>query len=98
MLWALILLGVAYSSFLYCRHTLTGKDIVDGILSILLGLYICSHPAASVADLLFSGRGGRGQFSSRRAIFLWLALNMLVFVIGWIVIFLGTTRLVGRGD
>src|SRR4030042_197159 len=90
-LWALVLLGIAYSSLLYYQRTLTGTNNVDGIIGVLLGLYICSHPAANVVDMLFFGRGVRGQFSSRRSAVLWLALNMLVLLIGWIVIFVGTT-------
>ena len=53
VLWALILLGIAYSSLLYYGRRLTGTDKVDGIIGVLLGLYICSHPAANVVDLLF---------------------------------------------
>jgi hypothetical protein len=97
-LWALFLLGIVYSSLLYYQRTLTGTNNVDGIIGVLLGLYICSHPAANVVDMLFFGRGARRQFSSRRSAVLWLALNMLVLLIGWIVIFVGTTRLVSRAD
>jgi hypothetical protein len=97
-LWVLVLLGAVYSTLLYSRRTLTGRHNLDGILSMLLGLYICSHPAANLVDILFFSRGARGQFSPRRSFFLWLALNMLVFVVGWMVIFLGTTHLVGKGD
>ena len=97
-LWALILLGIAYSSLLYYQRRLTGTNNVDGIIGVLLGLYICSHPAANVVDMLFFRGGARHQFPSRRSTVLWLALNMLVLLIGWIVIFVGTTRLVGRAD
>jgi uncharacterized membrane protein YGL010W len=97
-LWALVLLGIAYSSLLYYQPTLTGTNNVDGIIGVLLGLYICSHPAANVVDMLFFRRSARGQFSSRQSTVLWVALNMLVLLIGWIVIFVGTTRLFGRAD
>jgi hypothetical protein len=96
--WVLVLLGIAYSSVLYYQPTLTGKNNVDGIIGVLLGLYLCSHPAANVVDMLFFRGGARRQFSSRRSVVLWLALNMLVLLIGWIVIFVGTTRFVGRAD
>jgi len=98
MLWVLVLLGIAYSSVLYYRGTLTGTNNVDGIIGVLLGLYICSHPAANLVDMLFFRRGARRQFSSRQLTVVWLALNMIVLLIGWIVIFCGTTRFVGRGD
>ena len=96
MLWVLTLLGMALSTLLYYRGTLTGKDNLDGIIGVVVGLYMCSHPAANLVDLLFFRRGGWHEFSSRRSTFMWLALNMLVLLIGWIVIFLGTTRLIGR--
>jgi hypothetical protein len=97
-LWAIVLLGIAYSSLLYYQRPLTGANNVDGIIGVLFGLYICSHPAANMVDMLFFGRGDRRQFSSKRSAALWLALNMLVLLIGWMVIFAGTTRFVGRTD
>ena len=97
-LWVLILLGITYSSLLYYECTLTGADKVDGIIGVLLGLYICSHPAANIVDMLFFRRGACPQFSSRQSAVLWLALNMLIFLIGWIVIFFGATRLVGGAE
>ena len=97
-LWAVVLFGITYSSLLYYQHTLTGTDRVDGIIGVVLGLYICSHPAANLVDMFFLRRGPRRQFPSKRSTVLWLALNTLVLLIGWIVIFLGTTRLVGRAD
>jgi D-alanyl-lipoteichoic acid acyltransferase DltB (MBOAT superfamily) len=97
-LWALILLGVAYSSLLYYQRTLTGTNGVDGIIGVLLGLYICSNPVANVLDMFFFERGAQHQFSSRWSAVLWLVLNILVLLIGWFVIFVGVTRLVGRAD
>ncbi len=97
-LWALILLGIAYSSMLYYQRTITGTDFADGIIGVLLGLYICSHPAAHLVDMLFLGRGGRRQFSSKGSAVSWLALNMLVLLTGWLAIFIGTTRIVGRAE
>ena len=97
-LWALVLLGVTYSGLFYYRYTLTGANNVDGIIGVVFGLYICSHPAANAVDMLFFGRGARRWFSSRRSVILWLALNMLVLLVGWIVIFVGTTRLIARTE
>jgi hypothetical protein len=93
-LWVLILLGAAYSSFLHFQHTLIGASHVEGIIGVLFGLYICSHPAAHGVDMLFFWRAGQRPFSSTRSAVMWVALNMLAFLIGWTVIFLGTTRLV----
>ena len=91
-------LGIAYSNLLYLQATLTGMNNLDGIIGVMLGLYICSIPAANLVDLLFYRRGIRYQFSSSRFAVLWLMLNVLVLLIGGIVIFLGTTRLIGRAD
>jgi len=97
-LWVVFLLGAAFATLLHYQGTLTGADNVDGIIGVLFGLYICSHPAANIVDLLFFRRGIRLQFSSRRSTVWWVALNMLVLLIGWIVIFAGTTRFLVRGD
>jgi hypothetical protein len=96
ILWSLILLGILYGSLLHFLHTLTGRDELDGILGVLLGLYICSHPAANAIDLLFFDRAALRRLSSDWTGIRWFALNLLVFVCGWVVIFLGTTRLVQR--
>jgi len=94
----LVVLGICYSSFLYYQGTLTGMNNVDGIIGVVLGLYICSHPAANLVDMLFYRRGIRYQFSSKRSAIFWLVLNVLVILISGLVIFVGTTRLIGRTD
>ena len=97
-LLVLIVPGIAYSSFLYFQPTLTGRHVLDGIIGVVLGLYISSHPAAHLVEMLFYRRGIRHQFSSKRSLVLWLFLNFLVLIISGIVIFVGTTRLIGRTD
>jgi hypothetical protein len=97
-LWVLAVLGIAYSSLLYTQPTLTGINDLDGIIGVVLGLYICSHPAANLVDMLFYRRSIRYQFLSRRYVILWVGLNVLVLLIGGIVIFIGTTRFIGRAD
>ncbi len=91
----LAVLGMGYSSWLYSGHPLTGMDILDGIIGVVLGLYICSHPAATLVDMLFYRRLTRYQFSSIRSVLFWLALNMMILFIGGIAIFVGTTCLIG---
>ncbi len=93
----LVVLGIAYGSLLCSRRTLTGMNNLDGIIGVVLGLYICSHPAANLIDMLFYRRGICHQFSSRRSAFWWLTLNVLVLLISGIVIFIGTTRLISSG-
>ena len=98
ILLVLVALGIVYSSLLYSQRTLTDINNLDGIIGVVFGLYICSHPAANLVDMLFYRRGIRHQFSSKRTIVLWLALNVLVLLIGGIVIFMGTTRFIGKAD
>jgi len=97
-LWALILIGIVYSGLLYSERTVTGSDKTDGIIGVLLGLYVCSHPAANLVDMLFFSRGERRRASSRRSTVLWLALNLMVLLVGWLSIFVGTVRIVGRAE
>jgi len=93
-MWALILLAIAYGSWLYYERTLTGSNKLDGSIGVLLGLFICAFPAANLLDvLLFAGSAGRGS-SSWRSTLGWLGLNLLVLFCGWNVIFIGTTRFV----
>ena len=94
----LAVFGIAYSSVIYSRGTLTGRIHLDGIIGVVLGLYICSHPAAHLIELLFYRRGIRYRFSSARSVVLWLALNVLVLFISGVVIFVGTTGLIGKPD
>ncbi len=91
----LAVLGIGYSGWLYSQHALTGMDNVDGMIGVVLGLYICSHPAATLVDILFYKRWMRYQFSSVRSVLFWLALNMLILFIGGVAIFVGTTCLIG---
>ena len=95
-LWALVLLAIAYGSLLYSLRTLTGTNTLDGIIGVLLGLYICSHPAANMLDLLFFERATRRPASSRRSGISWLALNILVLLVGWIVITIRAARFTAR--
>jgi hypothetical protein len=93
-MWMLILLAIAYGGWLYYERTLTGNNKLDGSIGVLLGLFICAHPAANLLDaLLFSGNTGGGSSSWRSAL-AWLALNLLVLFSGWNVIVIGTTRFV----
>ena len=98
MLCALSLTGIAYSIFLNSQYTLTGKDTLEGMIGVVFGLYLSSHPAASLVDLLFFRRAVGSQYTSYRSMVFWLGINLFVLLIGWMVIFIGTTRLIGRAD
>ena len=95
-MWALVVLAAAYIGWLYYARTLTGSNKWDGSLGVLLGLFICAHPAANLLDaLFFAGSTGRDG-ASWRSTLAWLALNLLVLFSGWNVMFIGTTRFVTR--
>ena len=68
-------------------------DLLDGIIGVLLGLYICSKPAANAVDLIFFRRGELRQLTSGWSGLGWLSLNLLVLFVGWVVIFTGTTHM-----
>ncbi len=87
-----IVLAAVYAGLLYYGGTLTGTARLDGIVGVVLGLFICSHPSANLVDVLIFGRILGRQGMSKRNYILWWALNALVFLIGFMVIVSGTTR------
>ncbi len=94
-LWGLVLLALAYVSLVTYLPTLTGTTTLDGMIGVILGLYVGAHPAANAVDLLFLGRSGLREVSSEWFGIGWLALNLLVLALGWLVISIGATRFVG---
>jgi hypothetical protein len=95
VLWRLILLAIAYGILLRCLDTLTGSATADGAIGLALGLFICAHPAANAVNILFFERDMLSRLSEW-SIVRWLALNLLVLLAGWMVIFLGLRRLVDK--
>ena len=93
MLGILVVLGLAYNNWLYFLSTLTGVPLLDGGIGVLLGLYICSHPAANAVDMLFE-RGMLRRITSKWLGAGWLVLNLLVLAVGWMVIVTGVMRFV----
>lgn len=92
----MVLLALIYGGLIHFLFTKPGDDRVVGSIGVLLGLYICSHPAANAVDLLFFQRSAMRQLSKEWSGIAWLALNLLVLLVGWVVIVIGTTRLTGR--
>jgi hypothetical protein len=88
-----IVLAIVYIGWMYVQHRITDIPRLDGIIGVLLGLFICSRPAANYLDLLFT----RNRTSSDRSLIGWLALNGVVMFAGWLVITIGATRLIDRG-
>jgi hypothetical protein len=92
-----VVLACVYLGWLSYLGTLTGWPVLDGIMGVMLGLYICSHPAANAINLLFFDRQAWHEFSSEWSGIAWLALNVLVLFFGWLVITLGAARLAATG-
>ena len=92
-LLAVLVLAAAYAALVLGLGTLTGNPTWDGIAGVVVGLYVCSHPAANAVDVIFYSRGLRGAWS-RWSTLRWLLLNAVVVVAGWLVIVFGATRLV----
>ena len=90
-LWALILLAAAYGVLLHYVQTLTGNPLLDGGITVLFGLFICSRPAANAVDMLFAQRSAFPRPSSEGLG--WLALNLFALLVGWVVIVIGATQL-----
>jgi len=91
-LLAMIPLAALYAALYLGLRTITGQLKLDGIIGIVLGLYICSHPAANMVDRLVFGRYLFQPGQARRAVILWWGLNLLVMLAGFAVIFGGMTR------
>jgi hypothetical protein len=69
---------------------------VGGAVGVLLGLFICSRPAANGIELMFLERGALGRAVARWNGVGWLALNLLVLLVGWLVLVVGTTQFTTR--
>jgi len=95
-LYVLALLGGLYSAAALARPSFSNNPALEGAISILFGLYICSHPAANAVDLLFFQRDVLQDTASELSGLVWLGLNLLVVLVGWVVIFVGAMRLVGQ--
>ncbi len=89
-----IVLALLYLGWMSIQRTITGMPRLDGTIGVLLGLFICSRPAANMLDLLFAQRSY--ATSSEWSTIRWLALNGLVLFLGWLVITMGATRLIER--
>ncbi len=91
-LGVMLLLAMSYHVTVYFWRPLSRAHKVEGILGILLGLFICSIPAANLLDLLYDLLGNRLQQDEGLRLVFWLLLNIIVLLVGWFVITLGATR------
>jgi len=91
-LCALLVPAAAYLTWAAYFRPLDGSPLVDGTIGVLLGLYICAHPAANGIDLIFLERGAFRRETRRWGGVSWLALNGVVLFVGWLVIVAGATE------
>ncbi len=91
-LWVVGVLGIVYGTVFALRPAWLGRPLLAGSIGVLLGLYICSHPAANGIDLLFYGRTSRFVERTAQAETLWLLLNFAVLLVGLMVIIIGATQ------
>ena len=92
MLGVMVLLALAYAVTVYLWRPLSTAHKLEGSIGILLGLFICSKPAANLLDLLFDLLQNRFQRVSGMRLTLWLVLNFIILLVGWFIITLGATR------
>jgi len=92
MLGVMVLLALAYAVTVYLWRPLSTAHKLEGSIGILLGLFICSKPAANLLDLLFDLLQNRFQRVSGLRLTLWLVLNFIILLVGWFIITLGATR------
>jgi hypothetical protein len=93
-LWLQTLVAMAYLIPICTLDTLTGSTVVDGSIGVLLGLYLAAQPACNTIDALFANRFALQTIWSTWFGRGWLALNGLVLLLGWGVIWLGMVNLI----
>ena len=96
LLCFLVLVALVYGYLLNAQGSLTGVSTRDGIIGVLLGLFICSQPAANFLDALLFGRYLRLEHTRIAYELFWWVLNVLVLLVGWNVIFIGMVRFSGK--
>jgi hypothetical protein len=87
-----VMLGAAWIVVSLLLGTVTGRSTADGILGVILGLYVSSVPARHFVDLLIYGKTESARFPTRRSLGLWIALNAAVLLAGWLVIVFAAAR------
>jgi len=90
VLWILIGVAAAFSLVLHFRPELTGNDHVNGYAGVALGLFTASFPAANFLDMLLAELGSLRWRAIKRADLPWVALNLVVLLIGMVIVVVGT--------
>ena len=87
MLLSLILVALIYNGIIYTRPAFTTARWDEGVLGVMLGLFICSRPAAYLLDLLY-----RSHYAGPPKLWIWISLNLLTLLVGVIVVFIGVMQ------
>jgi hypothetical protein len=90
-------LSLLYLGLLLAVRGVTGRTWWDGVLGIVLGLFICSLPVHHFLDMLLYWRVEGARLRSRGAMAWWIAANAAVLLAGWLVIVVGATRFTAAG-
>jgi len=97
LLGSMLVLAAVYIGWLSYFGQISASGRLDGTLGILLGLFISSHPAANILDmLLFMRPEVRESLLTSASGRVWLLFNLLCFLAAWAVIFSGTLRFVAH--
>ena len=96
-LGAMAALGAAWVTCSALLGSITGRHQVDGIIGIILGLYVSSFPARHFVDLLIYGKTELARFPTRRALWWWVALNGSVLLAGFVTIVYAAARFTAAG-
>jgi hypothetical protein len=95
-MWIWLGPAAAYLAWILFFPEFTVGLLFDGSVGVLLGLYICSLPAANGIDLMFMERGAFRRAVKQASGVEWLMLNALVMIVGWFVMVLGAARFMTR--
>ena len=92
ILLGLILLALGYGGILTYHQTLTGSGRLDGMIGVMLGLFICARPAANLMDLLYQSASNRRHGLAVYDLWIWLLLNVFTLIVGLIVVIIGAIQ------
>jgi len=91
-LGCLVLFGAAWVVVSILLQTITGRYQIDGIIGVILGLYVSSFPARHFVDLLIYWKTESVRFPTRTSLGWWIAGNAVVLLAGWLVIVFAAAR------
>ncbi len=91
-LGAMAALGAAWIAVSSVVGTITGSRQADGIVGVILGLYVSSFPARHFVDLLIYWKTEGARFPTRRSLGWWIAGNAGVLLVGFLTIVFAAAR------